>query len=112
MTAEGTCSYIAYSRQAKDLGASAMMVSPPSMAKLNFGAVARHDKVLADAVDRPIVVQDYPPISGFRASSARRAGERRHSRGPAGAMDAATRRALDRVLTCVTAQKGLEWISV
>ena len=35
------------------------------MAKLNSDAVVRHYKALADAVDINIVVQDYPPISGF-----------------------------------------------
>jgi 4-hydroxy-tetrahydrodipicolinate synthase len=64
-TAEGTRNCISYSRQAKEIGASAVMVSPPRMAKLNSEAVVRHYKALADAVDIPIVVQDYPPISGF-----------------------------------------------
>ena len=64
-SAEGTRLCIAYSRQAKAIGASAVMVSPPRMAKLNSEAVVRHYKALADAVDLPIVVQDYPPISGF-----------------------------------------------
>ena len=64
-TAEGTRTCIAYSRQAKELGAAAVMVSPPRMAKLNSDAVVRHYKALADAVDLPFVVQDYPPISGF-----------------------------------------------
>ena len=64
-TAEGTRTCIAYSAQAKALGAAAVMVSPPRMAKLNSDAVVRHYKALADAVDLPIVVQDYPPISGF-----------------------------------------------
>jgi len=41
------------------------MVSPPRLPKLNSDAVVRHYKALADAVDIPIVVQDYPPISGF-----------------------------------------------
>ena len=226
-TAEGTRTCIAYSRQAKACGASAVMVSPPRMAKLNSDAVVRHYTALADAVDLPIVVQDFPPISGFamepwllariarevpaartikledpptpsktarileqaagtpvrifgglggvflleellsgatgamtgfafpeilvRIVGAFRAGRvdeaadlfyrtvplmrfefqegigmaiRKavlHRRGalaspatrpPAGAMDAATRQALDRVLAWVTAQKGLEWISV
>ncbi|MGH9411548.1 MAG: dihydrodipicolinate synthase family protein [Vicinamibacterales bacterium] len=48
-TAEGTRSCIAYSRQAKDLGASAVMTSPPRMAKLTSGAAVRHYKALADA---------------------------------------------------------------
>jgi 4-hydroxy-tetrahydrodipicolinate synthase len=64
-TAEGTRMCISYSRQAKQTGASAVMVSPPRMPKLNSEAVVRHYKTLADAVDIPIVVQDYPPISGF-----------------------------------------------
>ena len=41
------------------------MVSPPRMPKLNSNAVVAHYKALADAVDLPIVVQDYPPITGF-----------------------------------------------
>jgi 4-hydroxy-tetrahydrodipicolinate synthase len=64
-SAEGTRVCIAYSRQAKALGAGAVMVSPPRMPKLNSDAVVRHYAALADAVDVPIVVQDYPPISGF-----------------------------------------------
>jgi 4-hydroxy-tetrahydrodipicolinate synthase len=64
-TAEGTRTCVAYSREAKACGAAAVMVSPPRMAKLNSEAVVRHYKTLADALDLPIVVQDYPPISGF-----------------------------------------------
>jgi 4-hydroxy-tetrahydrodipicolinate synthase len=64
-SADGTRTCIAYSRQAKALGAAAVMVSPPRMPKLNSNAVVAHYKALADAVDVPIVVQDYPPITGF-----------------------------------------------
>ena len=64
-TAEGTRTCIEYSRRAKAAGADAVMVSPPRMAKLNTEAVVRHYAALADAVDIEIVVQDYPPISGF-----------------------------------------------
>ena len=64
-TAEGTRTCIAHSRHARDAGATAVMVSPPRMPKLNSEAVVRHYKALADAVDIEIVVQDYPPISGF-----------------------------------------------
>jgi 4-hydroxy-tetrahydrodipicolinate synthase len=64
-TAEGTRTCIAYSRHAKDVGATAVMVSPPRMPKLNSEAVVRHFHALADAVDIEIVVQDYPPISGY-----------------------------------------------
>jgi 4-hydroxy-tetrahydrodipicolinate synthase len=42
------------------------MISPPRMAKLNSEAVLRHFVAVAEAVDGiEIVVQDYPPISGF-----------------------------------------------
>lgn len=64
-TAEGTRTCINYSKQALAIGATAVMVSPPRMPKLNSEAVVRHYSALADAVDIPIVVQDFPPISGF-----------------------------------------------
>ena len=64
-TAEGTRTCIGYSRHAKSAGATAVMVSPPRMPKLNSDAVVRHYTALAEAVDIEIVVQDYPPISGF-----------------------------------------------
>jgi 4-hydroxy-tetrahydrodipicolinate synthase len=64
-TAEGTRTCTSYSRDAKSIGATAVMVSPPRMLKLNSDAVVRHYASLAEAVDIEIVVQDYPPISGF-----------------------------------------------
>jgi 4-hydroxy-tetrahydrodipicolinate synthase len=64
-TADGTRTCIAYSQRAKEAGATAVMVSPPRMPKLNSDAVVRHYQALADAVDIEIVVQDYPPISGY-----------------------------------------------
>jgi 4-hydroxy-tetrahydrodipicolinate synthase len=64
-SADGTRTCISYTRQAKALGAAAVMVSPPRMPKLNSAAVLNHYKALADAVDLPIVVQDYPPMTGF-----------------------------------------------
>ncbi len=64
-SAEGTRTCITYTRQAKELGAAAVMVSPPRMPKLNSNAVVNHYKALADAVELPIIVQDYPPITGF-----------------------------------------------
>jgi 4-hydroxy-tetrahydrodipicolinate synthase len=64
-TAEGTRTCIAHSRHAHETGATAVMVSPPRMPKLNSDAVVRHFEALAAAVDIEIVVQDYPPISGF-----------------------------------------------
>ena len=64
-SADGTRTCISYSGLAKDLGATAVMVSPPRMPKLSSEAVVRHFRALADAVDIEIVVQDYPPISGY-----------------------------------------------
>jgi 4-hydroxy-tetrahydrodipicolinate synthase len=64
-TADGTRSCINHSRHARDIGATAVMVSPPRMPKLNSEAVVRHYMALSEAVDIEIVVQDYPPISGY-----------------------------------------------
>jgi 4-hydroxy-tetrahydrodipicolinate synthase len=41
------------------------MISPPRMAKINSDAVAKHFAEVAAAIDIPIIVQDYPPISGY-----------------------------------------------
>ncbi|MGH9373468.1 MAG: dihydrodipicolinate synthase family protein, partial [Vicinamibacterales bacterium] len=54
-----------YSGHARDIGATAVMVSPPRMPKLSSDAVVRHYSALATAVDIEIVVQDYPPVSGY-----------------------------------------------
>ena len=65
-SAEGTRTCIAlHAGRRRTLGAAAVMVSPPRMPKLNSDAVVAHYKALADAVDLPIIVQDYPPITGF-----------------------------------------------
>ncbi len=64
-SADGVRTCIDFSREARSLGGSAVMVSPPRMPKLNSESVVNHYKALAEAVDLPIVVQDYPPISGF-----------------------------------------------
>jgi len=64
-TAEGLRTCIDYTRCAREIGADAVMISPPRMPKLNSDAVVRHFSGVAGAVDIPIVVQDYPPISGF-----------------------------------------------
>lgn len=64
-TADGTRTCINYSSHARATGATAVMVSPPRMPKLNSEAVVRHYTALSEAVDIEIVVQDYPPISGY-----------------------------------------------
>jgi len=64
-TAGGLRTCIEHSKVARSEGAYAIMVSPPRMPKLNSGAVVHHFTSLAEASDLPIIVQDYPPVSGF-----------------------------------------------
>jgi len=64
-TAEGSHTCLEYSLNAKQAGAAAVMISPPRMAKLNSEAVVRHFAAVATTVNIEIVVQDFPPISGF-----------------------------------------------
>jgi len=64
-TSDGLRTCIDYTKFAKDSGADAVMISPPRAPKINSDAVVRHFAAVASAVDIPIVVQDYPPISGF-----------------------------------------------
>jgi 4-hydroxy-tetrahydrodipicolinate synthase len=64
-SADGVRTCIDFSREARSLGATAVMVSPPRMPKLNSESVVNHYRSLAESVDLPIIVQDYPPISGF-----------------------------------------------
>lgn len=68
-TAEGLATCIRYSREARDAGAAAVMVSPPRMAKINSDGVVGHYRALTEAVDLDVVVQDYPPVSGFAMES-------------------------------------------
>ena len=69
-SADGVRTCVEFSREASALGASGVMVSPPRALKLNTESVVAHYKALAEAVDCPIVVQDYPPISGFAMEAA------------------------------------------
>lgn len=73
-TGDGLHTCLAFSRQAAEAGAAAIMVSPPRAPKLNSAAVRGHYAALAERVDVPIVVQDYPPISGFAMEPALLAG--------------------------------------
>ena len=64
-TADGLRTCVEYTRRAKAAGAAVVMISPPRMIKINSDAVAKHFADVASAVDVPIIVQDYPPISGY-----------------------------------------------
>lgn len=62
---EGLHTCIELSKKAQALNAAAVMISPPRLPKLNSEAVVKHFHAVAEAVDIPIIVQDYPPVSGF-----------------------------------------------
>jgi 4-hydroxy-tetrahydrodipicolinate synthase len=64
-TADGLRTCIEFTRRACGAGAAAVMISPPRMPKINSDAVAKHFADVSAAVDVPIIVQDYPPISGY-----------------------------------------------
>jgi 4-hydroxy-tetrahydrodipicolinate synthase len=69
-TADGTTLCLERSRAARAAGAAAVMVSPPRMPKIASDAVRRHFAALAAAMDLPVVVQDYPPVSGYAMEAA------------------------------------------
>jgi 4-hydroxy-tetrahydrodipicolinate synthase len=64
-SASGLGTAIGYSRAAKAAGAVAVMVSPPRLAKPTADGLTGFYASLASAADIPIVVQDFPPVSGF-----------------------------------------------
>jgi 4-hydroxy-tetrahydrodipicolinate synthase len=64
-TADGLDVCLDYCEDAKTAGAAGVMVSPPRMAKLNSTYIRRHFAAITDLFDDAIVVQDFPPISGY-----------------------------------------------
>src|SRR5579884_2999551 len=64
-TSNGLRITIASSKAAKAAGAAAVMVSPPQLARPSGDALVGYYAALAAAVEIPIVLQDYPPVSGF-----------------------------------------------
>ncbi len=69
-TAASASASAAYSREAQELGAAAVMVSAPPLGKPNPDALFTHYRRVAAAVDLPIVVQDYPQTSGVHMAPA------------------------------------------
>ena len=63
-THAGTDGCIAHSRRAQQMGARAVMVAPPKLARTNDAALEKHYLAVAEAVDIPVVVQDFPPAVG------------------------------------------------
>jgi hypothetical protein len=73
-SADGVRTCIEYSREARSLGASAVMVSPPRMLKLNTESVVSHYKALADAVPalpRVLAARFGAPVFGVLRDAAR-----------------------------------------
>jgi 4-hydroxy-tetrahydrodipicolinate synthase len=64
-SADGLHACLEYGRQARAAGASALMVSPPRAPRLHSDAVVSHYEAVAGEVGLEVVVQDYPPASGF-----------------------------------------------
>jgi 4-hydroxy-tetrahydrodipicolinate synthase len=64
-TGSGLDTCLGYCAAARDAGAAGVMVSPPRMPKLNSAYVHRHFAGIAEKFDFAIVIQDYPPISGY-----------------------------------------------
>ena len=58
--ATGTDLAIMYSKEAEELGADAVMVAPPRLAKQNDDALVKYYSDIAKEIDIPIVVQDEP----------------------------------------------------
>jgi 4-hydroxy-tetrahydrodipicolinate synthase len=68
VTHPGTDGAVAFAREAEAMGAYAVMLAPPALAKPNDAAVIAHYLAVADAVALPIVVQDHPASSGVHMS--------------------------------------------
>jgi 4-hydroxy-tetrahydrodipicolinate synthase len=67
--ADGTQEAVTLARDAKDAGAAGLLVFPPTLfmwgAQVKPDMVLRHFSILADLVDLPLVVFEYPPASGI-----------------------------------------------
>lgn len=66
---DGTHEAIELARDAKGAGASGLLVFPPTIfmwgAQVKPDMVLRHFSMLADGVDLPLIVFEYPPASGI-----------------------------------------------
>jgi 4-hydroxy-tetrahydrodipicolinate synthase len=69
-TGSGLETCLEYCAAAREAGAAGVMVSPPRMPKLNSVYVQRHFAAIAEKFDFTIVIQDYPPISGYHMEAA------------------------------------------
>ena len=67
-TAASTYAAVERAREAERMGAAAVMVSPPPLAKPNPAAVTAFYQRIADSIEIPLVVQDFPQASGVHMS--------------------------------------------
>ena len=67
-TAASTYVAVQRAQEAQEAGASAIMVAPPPLAKPNPVAVETYYQRIAQAVDIPLVIQDFPQASGVHMS--------------------------------------------
>ena len=71
--ADGTQEAITLARDAQAAGAQGLLVFPPTIfmwgAQVKPDMVLRHFSMLADAVDLPLIVFEYPPASGIGYSA-------------------------------------------
>jgi 4-hydroxy-tetrahydrodipicolinate synthase len=68
-SADGVRLAIEYCREAQARGASAVLIGAPRLARFSSEAVVNHFRSIAEAVDLPIVIQDYPPACGYNVES-------------------------------------------
>ncbi len=64
-TGPGLDTCLGYCEDAHKAGAAGVMVSPPRMPKLNSSYIRRHFAAIAERFDFAIVIQDFPPVSGY-----------------------------------------------
>ena len=67
-TAASTFVAVERAREAERMGAAAVMVAPPPLGKPNPATVTTFYQRIADAIDIPLVVQDFPQASGVHMS--------------------------------------------
>ena len=59
---------VAFSKQAELMGAKSVMVAPPKLNRSSDEALRKHYLAVAEAIDIPVVIQDYPGTSGIYMS--------------------------------------------
>ncbi len=64
-TGSGLDTCLNFCAAAAKAGAAGVMVSPPRMPKLNSTYIRHHFATIAEKFDFAIVIQDFPPISGY-----------------------------------------------